>query len=107
VVFAEPWQAQALALATALERAGCFTAAEWSEALGAAIRRSDAEGRSGDGSADDGLAYHLHVLAALETLVTAKGAVTRSALATRKAAWRAAYLGTPHGDPVRLATGTG
>ena len=37
MTFAEPWEAQAFALAVSLQDRGVFTAAEWSEALGAEI----------------------------------------------------------------------
>jgi hypothetical protein len=37
-VFAEPWQAQAFALAVQLSDAGYFTWTEWAETLGAELR---------------------------------------------------------------------
>lgn len=43
-VFEEPWHAQSLALADSLVRAGAFTATEWAEALGAALKAADARG---------------------------------------------------------------
>ena len=46
-VFKEPWHAQALALADSLVRAGAFTATEWAEALGAALKTADAQGLPG------------------------------------------------------------
>lgn len=96
-LFAEPWEAQALALAVALQRAGAFTANEWAEALGAAIKRAQAAG-----DPDDGSTYYRHVLAALEQLVQDKDIATADLLATRKAAWVEAYEHTPHGKPVEL-----
>jgi len=39
-VFTEPWQAQAFALALALQQGGLVTAGEWTEALTAAIKRA-------------------------------------------------------------------
>ncbi|HEX6119795.1 MAG TPA: nitrile hydratase accessory protein, partial [Dongiaceae bacterium] len=66
-LFAEPWEAQALALAIALQQAGCFTAVEWAAALGGAIKRAQA-----GGDPDDGSTYYHHVLAALEHLVQEK-----------------------------------
>jgi len=95
--FDEPWQAEALALAAALQQAGRFSAAEWAEALGAAIARAQAAG-----DPDDGSTYYAHVLDALERLVFEKSLSTRDLLAARKEAWRAAYASTPHGKPVRL-----
>jgi nitrile hydratase accessory protein len=96
-VFAEPWQAQAFALAVKLSEQGHFTWKEWAAALAnelqAAARR---------GEPDDGSRYYEHWLAALETLVTAKGLADPAALLTRKEAWAAAYRNTPHGQPVEL-----
>jgi nitrile hydratase accessory protein len=96
-LFAEPWEAQALALAVALRQAGCFTAAEWADALGAAIKRAQAAG-----DADDGSTYYHHVLDALEHLVQEKRIASADLLAARKAAWIDAYEHTPHGQPVEL-----
>jgi len=96
-LFAEPWEAQALALAIALQQAGCFTAVEWADALGAAIKRAQAAG-----DPDDGSTYYHHVLAALEQLVLAKNIASADLLAARKAAWIDAYEHTPHGKPVEL-----
>jgi nitrile hydratase accessory protein len=96
-VFAEPWQAQAFALAVTLSEQGHFTWKEWAAALAnelqAAARR---------GEPDDGSRYYEHWLAALETLVTKKGLADPTALRTRKEAWAAAYRNTPHGQPVDL-----
>jgi nitrile hydratase accessory protein len=96
-VFAEPWQAQAFALAVKLSEQGHFTWKEWAAALAtefqAAARR---------GEPDDGSRYYEHWLAALETLVTAKGLADPTALVMRKEAWAAAYRNTPHGQPVEL-----
>jgi nitrile hydratase accessory protein len=97
-VFAEPWQAQAFALAVKLSEQGHFTWKEWAtglaEELQAAARR---------GEPDDGSRYYEHWLAALERLVTAKGLTDQTALATRREAWAAAYRTTPHGTPIELA----
>lgn len=95
--FAEPWQAQAIAIVARLQETGAIGAAEWSNALGAAIRAAQAAG-----DPDDGSTYYHHVLAALETLVAAKGLAGLGELATMKAAWTEAYATTPHGQPVTL-----
>jgi nitrile hydratase accessory protein len=96
-VFAEPWQAQAFALAVKLSEQGHYTWKEWAAALSdqlqAAARR---------GEPDDGSRYYEHWLAALESLVAAKGLADRGALETRKEAWADAYRNTPHGQPVEL-----
>ena len=100
-VFAEPWQAQAFAIAVQLSAAGYFTWSEWTTALGAQLHAAAARGEP-----DDGSRYFVHWLAALEQLVTAKHLTTLTALSERKDAWAEAYRHTPHGHPVTLgATG--
>jgi nitrile hydratase accessory protein len=96
-VFAEPWQAQAFALAVKLSEQGHFTWKEWAAALAAEL-----EAAAGRGEPDDGSRYYTHWLAALERLVTAKGLSDPAALAARKQAWAEAYRHTPHGKPVEL-----
>jgi nitrile hydratase accessory protein len=98
--FAEPWQAQAFALAVKLSEQGLFTWSEWAETLGAEFKAA-----ADRGEPDDGSHYYEHWLAALERLVTAKGVVDRAALDHRKEAWAEAYRHTPHGKPVELAAG--
>jgi nitrile hydratase accessory protein len=92
-VFAEPWQAQAFALAVRLNAAGAFTWTEWAQALARELARDPA---------DNGARYYEHWVAALETLATDKGLMTPADLAARKAAWTDAYRRTPHGSPVDL-----
>ena len=101
-VFAEPWQAQAFALAVKLSEEGHFTWREWAAVLGAELKAA-----ADRGEPDDGSHYYEHWLAALERLVTEKGLTDRATLATRKAAWADAYRHTPHGKPVELAAGSG
>jgi nitrile hydratase accessory protein len=96
-VFAEPWQAQAFALAVKLSEQGHFTWKEWAAALA-----SELQAAAGRGEPDDGSRYYEHWLAALESLVTAKGLADPAALRTRKEAWATAYRSTPHGQPVEL-----
>jgi nitrile hydratase accessory protein len=96
-VFAEPWQAQAFALAVRLSEQGYFTWQEWTEALGAQLRAAAERGES-----DDGPRYYEHWLAALEAVTTSKGLTDLQALRYRKAAWAQAYKTTPHGKPVEL-----
>jgi nitrile hydratase accessory protein len=98
-VFAEPWQAQAFALAVKLSEQGHFTWKEWAGALADELKAA-----ADRGEPDDGSHYYHHWLTALERLVTAKGLTDRSALARRKEAWAEAYRHTPHGKPVELAT---
>ncbi len=96
-VFKEPWEAQAFALALKLHEAGHFTWAEWTEALSGEIKAAQARG-----DPDLGDTYYQHWLAALERLAAEKGLVPAGTLAARKAAWRQAFLDTPHGQPVAL-----
>jgi nitrile hydratase accessory protein len=98
-VFAEPWQAQAFALAVKLSEQGHFTWKEWAAALAAELAAAARRGEP-----DDGSRYYEHWLAALERLVAEKGLADSTALRTRKAAWVAAYQNTPHGQPVELAS---
>jgi len=96
-VFAEPWEAQAFALAVTLSEQGHFTWKEWAAALARELKT--AASRS---EVDDGSRYYHHWLAALEHLVTAKRLCDLATLASRKDAWADAYRRTPHGKPVVL-----
>ena len=96
-VFAEPWQAQAFALAVKLSEQGHFTWKEWAAALADELKAA-----ADRGEADDGSHYYEHWVAALERLVTANGLATPEALHERKEAWEDAYRHTPHGKPVEL-----
>lgn len=97
-VFAEPWQAQAFALAVTLSQRGLFTWEEWTHAMGAEIKTAQAAG-----DPDLGDTYYDHWLRALESLVTEKGAATPEQMAARTEQWRQAYLNTPHGQPITLS----
>jgi nitrile hydratase accessory protein len=96
-VFAEPWEAQAFALAVKLSEQGHFTWKEWAAALADELKAA-----ADRGEPDDGSRYYHHWLAALERLVTAKGLAEPEALVARKEAWAEAYRRTPHGKPVEL-----
>ena len=86
-VFAEPWQAQAFALAVSLQDRGVISASEWAEALGAEIAAApDAD-------------YYACWLVALERLVDAREPGT---LARHREAWARAAARTPHGTPIEL-----
>ena len=97
-VFAEPWEAQAFALAVRLSEQGHFTWKEWASALAAELK--DAKDR---GEPDDGSRYYHYWLAALERLVAAKGLTDPDAMLARKQAWADAYRHTPHGKPIELS----
>ena len=96
-VFAEPWQAQAFALAVKLSELGHFTWREWAVELAAELRAA-----ANRGEPDDGTHYYEHWLAALERIATRKGLTSIAALSARKDAWADAYRHTPHGQPVEL-----
>ena len=74
-VFAEPWQAQALAIADTLIQGGVFSNTAWSRALGNALKRSQAQGEK-----DDQENYYRCVLTALETLVVENSKVDSTVL---------------------------
>jgi nitrile hydratase accessory protein len=97
-VFAEPWQAQAFALAVKLSQQGYFTWKEWSAALAEELRAA-----ADRDEPDDGSRYFEYWLAALERLVAAKGLSNPEAMYARKEAWAEAYRRTPHGKPVYLS----
>ena len=97
-VFAEPWQAQAFAMAVRLSEQGYFTWKEWAAALAEELKSA-----VGRGEPDDGSRYYEYWLAALERLVTAKGLTDPAALLARKEAWADAYRHTPHGKPIELS----
>jgi nitrile hydratase accessory protein len=96
-VFAEPWQARAFALMLRLRERGHFTATEWSAALGKELNNTAQPDRPEEASH-----YYQHWLAALESLVLAKGLTDPQSLTERKEAWANAYRRTPHGKPVEL-----
>lgn len=99
-VFREPWEAHAFALAVTLHQKGLFSWTEWAEALAAQIEKAQA-----GGDADVGDTYYRHWLAALETLVAAKGASSAQELARYRDAWDHAADRTPHGQPITLQPG--
>ncbi len=92
-IFAEPWQAQAFALAVRLNAEDAFAWTDWSAALSRELARHPD---------DDGSGYFLHWVSALETLAADRGLVTVADLALRKDAWARAYRDTPHGKSVEF-----
>jgi nitrile hydratase accessory protein len=96
-VFAEPWQAQAFALAVRLSALGHFTWKEWAAGLAEELKSA-----ADRGEPDNASRYYEHWLAALERLVTAKGLSNSNEMLARKEAWADAYRHTPHGKPVAL-----
>jgi nitrile hydratase accessory protein len=115
-VFAEPWQAQAFAMAVSLSRQGHFTWSEWAAALAAELKAAEERGepdvepktpvRRASAVRDVCTRYYEHWLAALERLIVEKGLSDWAALAQRREAWVEAYRRTPHGKPVELPSRT-
>jgi nitrile hydratase accessory protein len=101
-IFAEPWQAQAFALAVRLSAQGHFTWKEWATTLADELKADAARGEP-----DDGSRYYHCWLAALESLVVSKRLSDAVALSARKEAWAEAYRRTPHGKPVELENESG
>jgi nitrile hydratase accessory protein len=101
-IFAEPWQAQAFALAVRLSAQGHFTWREWAAALADELKADAARGEP-----DDGSRYYHCWLAALESLVVSKRLSDAVALSAQKEAWAEAYRRTPHGKPVELENESG
>jgi nitrile hydratase accessory protein len=101
-VFAEPWQAQAFALAVKLSELGHFTWTEW-----AAVLSDELKADAARGEVDDGSRYYHYWLAALERLVVAKRLSSQDALSAQKEAWADAFRHTPHGMPVELKNEAG
>jgi len=96
-LFAEPWQAECMALAARLVEQGRIGASDWAAVLGEEIRRAAVAG-----APDDAESYYAAALRALERLAIAGGLVGAEELAVRKQAWTEAHESTPHGEPVRL-----
>ena len=94
-VFREPWEAQAFAMALALQKRGLFTWSEWAATLGEEIKRAQ---RAGD--PDTGETYYRHWLATLERLVSEKGVANEETLSRYRDAWGRAADRTPHGTPI-------
>lgn len=96
-VFAEPWQAQAFATAVQLSRRGLFAWSEWVSVFSAEIARHPQRADE-----DSDAAYYRQWLAALETILTGKGAVSAAEIAATMEHWRRSYLNTPHGAPIEF-----
>ena len=72
--FDEAWQAQVLAIADTLVQSGMFSAAAWSDALGAALEKAAA-----DGAEDNQETYYQRALNALESLVAKNSEIDQRA----------------------------
>jgi nitrile hydratase accessory protein len=98
-LFAEPWQAECMALAQGMVELGHFSPAQWSAALAEEIRRAAAAG-----APDTAESYYAAALRALEGLTIVTGRVAPNELTETKQAWAEAYRRTPHGQPVKSPT---
>lgn len=97
-VFREPWEAQTVAMALALYRAGLFQWREWSALLAEQIKSAQAAG-----DPDTGSTYYRHWQAALERMIVEKGLSDTQAIERYSRAWARAASRTPHGTPIELA----
>lgn len=100
--FDEPWEAEAFALTIAAHRNSIFAWDDWVRVFASRNRAETLEA-----AASLNAAYYRNWLAALEALLIERGALTAREVETRTAQWRRAYLRTPHGQPIDLATGFG
>lgn len=96
-VFSAPWEAEAFALALALNERGVFTWTEWAAMLGDEIKKAQA-----GGDPDTGETYYHHWLNALERIVAAKGLADAAMLVRTRSAWKRACARTPHGTSIEL-----
>lgn len=96
-VFSAPWEAEAFALALALNEQGLFTWTEWAAMLGDEIKKAQAAG-----DPDTGETYYHHWLNTLERIVAAKGLADAALLVRARGAWQRACARTPHGTPIEL-----
>jgi len=99
-VFKEPWEAQAFALVVALHENGLFSWQEWATVLSAQISLAQNKG-----DPDLGNTYYQHWLTALEVISRQKSLANEGEMQNRKSQWHAAYLNTPHGQPIELDNG--
>ncbi len=96
-VFEAPWHAQLFALTVHLNEAGRFDWPDWAARFSATLARHGL-GRALNGGDD----YFTAWLETLEALLAEKGWAEAQAVSQMRDAWEAAYLRTPHGDPVHL-----
>ena len=93
--FDAPWQAELIALQTALVEAGHLTRQEWALTLSGEL--------GAEGAAEDGSDYYPRFLKALERVLESKRQAGKGEIDDLAAAWRRAAQATPHGQPILLA----
>ena len=98
--FAAPWHAQVFALTVHLNEAGHFDWPDWATRFGATLKRHGLS-RELDGGEDYFNAWLETLEAFLEEMQMADGPSVNAL----RDAWEAAYLSTPHGEPVHLKSG--
>ena len=96
-VFSEPWHAQVFALTVHLNETGHFDWPDWVARFAATLAKHGLT-KELDGGED----YFNAWLETLETLLADAGQAAPDQVEQVRAAWEAAYLATPHGEPVRL-----
>jgi len=96
--FEAPWHAQLLALTVGLNEAGHFAWTDWAARFAATLARHGADKDLNGG--DD---YFHAWLVTLEEILAETGLADPGQVEDMRAAWEAAYLATPHGEPVSLA----
>lgn len=99
-VFEAPWHAQVFALTVFLNEAGHFAWPVWADRFGATLKRHGVA-RELNGGED----YFAAWLETLEGFLAEIGMADPADVAALRDAWEAAYLRTPHGQPVHLADG--
>ena len=99
-VFTQPWHGQVFALTVSLNETGYFAWPEWTARFSATLARHGLE-KELDGGDD----YFNAWLETLEGLLADLGQAAPEEVERLRAAWEAAYLSTPHGDPVHLPKG--
>lgn len=100
--FEAPWHAQVFALTVHLNEAGHFGWGDWAARFGATLRAHGV-----DSELNGGEDYFAAWLETLETFLTDLDLAAPGDVSALRDAWEAAYLRTPHGQPVTLQTSDG
>lgn len=95
--FEAPWHAQLFAITVHLNEAGHFDWPDWAAAFSETLARHGLAKELNGG--DD---YFTAWLETLEAMLADQDKAATADVSQIKAAWEAAYLRTPHGQPVRL-----